>query len=46
MGWWQVHHWEKTLESAQEWLEAQKKLGYDGEIKPDGRDFLILTWRI
>lgn len=46
MSWWQIHHWEKTLQLAQQYLAEQEKLGYNGEIKPDGNDFLILTWRI
>lgn len=46
MSWWMIHHWEKTLESAQQWLDNEKLLGYDGEIKKDGNGYLVITWRI
>jgi hypothetical protein len=46
MSWWQIHHWENTLEKAEAWLKQEQNLGYNGEIKPDGNVYLIITWRI
>lgn len=38
-------HWEKTEQGATQWLMSQISIGYRGEVVPDGKLWLVMTWR-
>lgn len=44
MAYYMTHHWEDTLEGAQQWLEQEQRLGYTGQIRQDGDKWLVTTW--